>query len=114
MVVTADILDRRATRFALWSPRDQSQAPRLLIGTFAAGNPPSVVALKKVALTPAPGVVSGLWELRADDPGLALVTGRIYHYWLEVDDSRSGTTPPRRMAVTDPSAGPLPVAQSEN
>jgi pullulanase len=99
MPLSADILTRRSTRFVLWSPRPQSQEPRLLIGTFTPGNPPSVVALKKVALKPAAGVASGLWELRADDPNLALTAGQVYHYWLEVDDSRASSS--TRIAVTD-------------
>jgi pullulanase len=104
MARTADILDRRLTRFVLWSPARQRQDPNLLIGTLTPGNPPRVTILRKVPLRPAAGIPSGLWELRADDPSLALTAGQIYHYWLEVDDSRAPGNSPRRMAVTDPFA----------
>jgi pullulanase len=104
MPLSADILNRRKTRFVLWSPRAQSEEPILVIGRLTPGNPPVVDRVVRVALTPAPGVQSGLWELAADDAGLALVDRTVYHYWLEVDDSRSGN-PAARIAVTDPFAG---------
>lgn len=97
----ANILERRSTQFLLWSPRNQAQAPRLLIGSFKDGNPPSVTNLKQVDLLPAVGVASGLWELPANDAGLALSVNQIYHYWIEVDNSRD---PGSRIAVTDPFA----------
>ena len=103
MPVTADILERRATRFVLWSPREQTRAPELLIGTLTVGNPPIVDGVRRVPLAPAAGVPSGLWEVPALECGLEV--GTIYHYWLEVDDSRSTTNPPSRVAVTDPFAG---------
>ena len=49
------------------------------------------------------GVSSGLWELPADDNSLSLSPGQIYHYWIEVDNSRS-TNAGTRIAVTDPFA----------
>jgi 1,4-alpha-glucan branching enzyme len=105
MDLTIDILTRRQTRFVLWSPREQSQNPRLILGKFKAGNPPSIDILKEVELKPAAGIPSGLWELRADAPELALTAGDIYHYWLEVDDSRSPGNAARRIGMTDPFAG---------
>jgi pullulanase len=105
MDLIPDVLTRRRTRFVLWSPRVQSQNPRLVLGRFKPGNPPSVDILKQVELKPAADVPSGLWELRADAPELALTTGETYHYWLEVDDSRAPANASRRIAVTDPFAG---------
>src|SRR5229473_3875171 len=42
MPISADILNRRATQFVLWSPRPQNQPPRLVIGRLQPGNPPTV------------------------------------------------------------------------
>jgi pullulanase len=100
-----DILVRRATRFVLWSPRPQIRNPEVVIGTFTAGNPPTFALVARVAMPPAPGVASGLWEIAANDPALALIAGTVYHYWIEVDDSRSSAGPPARISVTDPFAG---------
>ena len=50
MDLTIDILTRRQTRFVLWSPREQSQNPRLVLGKFKARNPPSVDILKQVRI----------------------------------------------------------------
>jgi len=103
MAVMANILARRTTRFVLWSPRDQVAPPVLVIGKLRAGNPPVVEAVRRIPLARAPDVSSGLWEKRADECGLD--PGTVYHYWIEVDDSRSNQTPPARIAVTDPFAG---------
>ena len=102
MPISADILDRRTTGFVLWSPRPQATAPVLVLSNFRPGNPPGIINVRRVPLAPAPGVPVGLWELPAADCGLSV--GTIYHYWLEVDDSRSTATPPARVAVTDPFA----------
>jgi len=100
--VETDILLRRRQNFVLWSPRAQSQAPALIIGTLVPGNPPSVANVQRFALSAAAGVATGLWQIAAED--CELEDGALYHYWLEVDDSRSGTNPPARVAVTDPFA----------
>ena len=102
MPISADILDRRTTRFVLWSPRPQATAPVLVLSNFRPGNPPGIINVRRVPLAPAPGVPDGLWELPAADCGLSV--GTIYHYWIEVDDSRSAAVPPARVSVTDPFA----------
>jgi len=101
MSITTDILDRRAREFLVWSPGTQSQAPRLVIGELTPGNPPTLVSLPaSPPLSPVPGL-DGLWALSAAELGLA--DNHVYHYWFEVDDSRSGN-PPGRVCVTDPFA----------
>lgn len=104
MAISVDLLTRRATRFVLWSPRRQTREPVLVIGVFVPGNPPSLQGVKEVPLKGPQDVASGLWELAADDAKLALTRGQVYHYWLEVDDSRSTADPPVRVRVTDPFA----------
>jgi 1,4-alpha-glucan branching enzyme len=98
--VGADILIRRADRFVAWLPPAQSQVPVLVIGRLQPGNPPTI----QVARVPMPAVagLSGLYEVPASLCGLT--AGVAYHYWIEVDDSRSSAAPPARIAVTDPFA----------
>src|SRR5262249_49338125 len=96
-----NILDRRATRFVLWSPRSQVAPPRLVIGRLRPGNPPVVERVQLIPLARAAGA-DGLFEIAAADCGLD--DGVVYHYWFEVDDSRSSLQPPARVAVTDPFA----------
>jgi pullulanase len=96
-----DILDRRTTRFVLWSPRSQNLPPQLVIGRLRNGNPPSVEGIKRLSLT-ALADADGLFEINAAACGLQM--GAVYHYWFEVDDSRSSAQPPARIIVTDPFA----------
>jgi len=92
-------LDRRATRFVLWSPRPQNTTPELVIGRLRDGNPPTVEGIRHVALVPAADT-AGLFEVEAANCGLD--DGAVYHYWFEVDDSRSDLHPSARVVVTDP------------
>ena len=101
MPVSADLLDRSTTRFLLWSPRPQAAAPQLVVARFVPGNPPALSDVRRLALAPAQNV-SGLFEIDAAACGLE--EGAVYHYWFEVDDSRSAAQPPGRISVTDPFA----------
>jgi glycosidase len=97
----ADILARRAKRFVAWIPRPQSQPPVLVIGQLRPGNPPVLTAANRFPLA-AVQELRGLFELAPSDCGLT--AGGVYHYWIEVDDSRSTSAPPARITVTDPFA----------
>jgi pullulanase len=99
MPISADILNRRTSRFVLWSPREQASAPKLVIGKLVPGNPPTYKSLGEFPLTPVAGV-AGLWDVSPAACGLQPDT--VYHYWFEVDDSRSTNQPPARIRVTDP------------
>lgn len=101
MRVGADILDRRTTRFVLWTPLLQNLPPQLVIGRLRNGNPPTVEGIRRVELKPLTNVV-GLYETDAAKCGLE--EGAVYHYWFEVDDSPSGAQPQARVIVTDPFA----------
>jgi len=101
MPISADILNRRTTRFVLWCPRAQNEAPQLVVGRLQPGNPPTVEAIQHIALVPDANAI-GLFEVAAADCGLN--DGVVYHYWFEVDDSRSALHPPARVVVTDPFA----------
>lgn len=100
MPVSADLLDRRATRFVLWNPRRQAAPPQLVLARLVPGNPPTLVDVRRLALAPVQNA-AGLFEIAAAACGLEEGT---YHYWFEVDDSRSAAQPPARIAVTDPFA----------
>src|SRR6266436_2577147 len=97
----ANILDRRTTRFVLWSPLPQNLPPQLVIGQLHNGNPPTVEGIRHLALGAVADAV-GLFEINAAACGLE--TGTVYHYWFEVDDSRSSAHSPARVLVTDPFA----------
>jgi len=101
MPIGTDILNRATTRFVLWCPRVQVAPPRLVIGRLRPGNPPAVEGVQLIALAPAADP-AGLFEVAAAD--CALDEGVVYHYWYEVDDSRSELHPPARIVVTDPFA----------
>ncbi len=101
MPISADILNRRATRFVLWSPRRQNAPPQLVIARLVPGNPPTLAEIQRLPLSSAPDA-DGLFEIAAAACGLT--DGAVYHYWFEVDDSRSSQQPPARIAVTDPFA----------
>ena len=52
MPISTDILNRRTTRFVLWSPQPQNTAPELVIGRLRNGNPPAVEGIRYIALAP--------------------------------------------------------------
>ena len=101
MPISADILNRRATHFVLWTPRPQNQPPRLVLGRLQPGNPPTVEGIQHIALALAADAAD-LFEVAAASCGLD--DGVVYHYWFELDDSRSTLHPPARVVVTDPFA----------
>ncbi|HXC91042.1 MAG TPA: hypothetical protein VNV18_12850 [Stellaceae bacterium] len=102
MPISADILDRRTAGFVLWCPRPQAAAPQLVVGRLVPGNPPTLAGVRRIALAPVADL-AGLFTVAA--AGCGLDNGAVYHYWFEVDDSRSSQHAPARIAVTDPFAG---------
>jgi glycosidase len=101
MPITADLLERRAKGFVLWCPRAQTQIPVLILGELKPGNPPTVGNVRRIQFVPEPAL-AGLFTL--DAAACSLLPDNAYHYWFEVDDSRSSANPPARIAVTDPFA----------
>ncbi|MEU4689973.1 alpha-amylase family glycosyl hydrolase [Actinoplanes sp. NPDC023714] len=76
-----DLFVRRHTDFVLWRPRITTPPPRLVIGTFTAGNPPGLAGRNEIPLLPD----GDLWSIPATDCGLT--DGTVYHYWFEITDS---------------------------
>src|SRR2546426_12429356 len=85
-----DLLTRRETRFVLWRPKNTTTAPKLVIGQFQAGNPPTLAGEQTFNLTGAAGFPD-LWEIAAS--ACHLTDGEIYHYWFEIDDSDDEKNP---------------------
>jgi len=83
--ISIDILNRRATRFVLGSPRPKPKLPELVIGRLRAGDPPAIEGIRLIALATV-SAVAGLIEVAAADCGPDDGT---LHYWFEVDDRRS-------------------------
>jgi 1,4-alpha-glucan branching enzyme len=97
----ADLLQRKATHFVLWRPRQTDSPPRLIIGKLRPGNPPAFVEAQRFELRRSPAAAD-LWEIAADACGL--VEGTVYHYWFEVTDSNPYKSAHPRLWCTDPTA----------
>jgi pullulanase len=98
--MTVDLFRRKETAFSLWRPADTHVPPRLVVGEFRPGNPPSLANRREIALTPVGGTTD-LWGVAAAACGLT--EGTVYHYWFEVTDS-SPTRDAHRILCTDPTA----------
>ena len=100
-MLPSDLLLRRQTDFALWRPRLGGKPPVLVIGTFAAGNPNTLVNRKDIPLSTADPSTPGLWAIAAAVSGLA---DGIYHYWFQVEN----TNPVDPAAALIGAPGPVP------
>jgi len=101
MAISANILERKTTHFVIWRPLAVASPPRLIIGQIQVGNPPTLTNQNQFQMTPAAGV-TGLWEIAATACGLT--DGQVYHYWFEIEDTRSSTNPRPTVRCTDPMA----------
>ncbi|GCE31605.1 hypothetical protein KDA_70890 [Dictyobacter alpinus] len=97
----ADLLEHKKTHFALWRPAVTDPAPRLIIGTFVAGEPPRLADEQAFPLSPS-AKGPDLWDIAARD--CLLEDGKIYHYWFEVTDSNLYKESHPRIWCTDPFA----------
>ncbi|GHO49329.1 alpha-amylase family glycosyl hydrolase [Ktedonospora formicarum] len=97
----ADLLVHRKTHFALWLPAVTEPAPRLIIGSFAPGNPPGLAHEQTFMLSPSAKGLN-LWDIAARD--CLLENGKVYYYWFEVTDSNLYKESHPRIRVTDPFA----------
>ena len=96
-----ELLDLKHTHFVLWRPRITAPAPRLIIGRFQPGDPPTLGSEQSFDLAPLPGQPD-LWGIAAND--CHLNSGEVYHYWFEVTDSNPYTASQSRIRCTDPTA----------
>lgn len=95
-----DIFMLKRTKFVLWRPQHTDPVPRLVIGNFLPGNPPTLASKKVHDLEEIPGC-AGLWGIGAAACGLS--DQHVYHYWFEVTDSHPSRDG-RRILCTDPTA----------
>src|SRR5205814_1416687 len=98
VAMPAHLFGIKQTTFVLWRPANTAVAPKLVIGEFRAGNPPSLADRREFDLAPLAGK-PGLWGIDASACGLT--EGKTYHYWFEVTDS-SPTRNGSRILCTDP------------
>jgi pullulanase len=99
--MNAHILDLKRTAFVLWHPRKTDPAPKLIIGQFQPGNPPSLADQKEHQLKPLPEHPD---VFAIDAAACGLMDNTVYHYWFEVTDSSRFHTPSQRILCTDPMA----------
>lgn len=97
----AHLFGLKPSAFVLWRPHNTQVTPKLVIGQFQPGNPPSLANRKEFELEQIPGHPD-LWGIAATTCGLT--DGQVYHYWFEVTDSSPFHTPPQRIECTDPTA----------
>lgn len=97
----ADLLVHKRTHFALWRPAVTEPAPRLIIGTFAPGDPPTLAQVQTFSLSLS-AKRPDVWDIAARD--CLLENGKIYHYWFEVTDSNLYKESHPRIWCTDPFA----------
>ncbi|MDP9984843.1 1,4-alpha-glucan branching enzyme [Pseudarthrobacter oxydans] len=95
-----DLFKLKRTKFLLWRPLNTNPAPRLVVGVFQPGNPPSLRSQRVHDLKEIPGC-AGLWGIDAADCGL--IDGQVCHYWFEVTDSHPARDG-QRILCTDPTS----------
>src|SRR4051794_22515046 len=77
--MTAHLFGLKQTSFVLWRPANTTVPPRLVIGDFTPGNPPSLGNQREFDLRLLPGQTD-LWGI--DVSACSLVEGTVYHYWF--------------------------------
>ena len=97
----SDLLVHKRTHFALWRPAVTNPAPKLIIGTFAPGNPATLARQQAFPLSPSEKG-KDLWEIAASD--CLLENNRVYHYWFEVTDTNLYKDSHPLIWCTDPMA----------
>jgi pullulanase len=98
--MAAHLFGLKGNAFVLWRPHNTQIKPKLVIGEFQAGNPPTLGNRRELELEQMPGY-DDLWGI--DAAACGLTEGRVYHYWFEVTDS-SPFRDERRILCTDPTA----------
>jgi glycosidase len=99
------LLERKRTHFVLWRPALVEPPPKLVIGIYEPGPPPSLANERTFTLVPSPisdAVPPDVWEI--DVGRCELEDGRVYHYWFEVEDTNAYRAERRRVRTSDPAA----------
>src|SRR5260370_7683864 len=104
-MLPSDLLLRRQTDFAFWRPRLGGKPPVLVIGTFAAGNPNTIVNRKDIPLSTAGPQTPRLWAIA---PAATGPPAALYHYSLQLSDTKPLYPPPPLPPLPSPSPTPHP------
>jgi len=99
--VLSSLLKRKETHFVFWRPGPGTPPPKLIIGVFTAGPPPTLGQRQEIPLT-ASADSDEVWEVAAT--GCGLTDGQVYHYWFETADTRPFRASHARLLCTDPTA----------
>jgi len=100
------ILERKRTHFVLWRPGLDAAAPKLVIGKFKDGNPPTLGSARTIEMVASP--VNGghgptdLWEVDASTCGLS--DSEVYHYWFGITNTNPYSGSGIQLMITDPCA----------
>ena len=100
--MSSDFLRHKATHFILWRPGNIDPPPKLVLGKFKPGNPPTFVDQQNFDLHPS-AERADLWEIPVT--ACNLTDGEVYYYWFEVNDSNPDKETHPRIWCTDPTAG---------
>src|SRR5262245_27039083 len=95
------LLERKQTHFVLWRPGPANPPPRLIIGLFKAGRPPTLDQRQDIPLTMSADS-DEVWEVAASACGLR--DGQVYHYWFEITDTAPFRLSHPTLRCTDPTA----------
>lgn len=95
------LLERKQTHFVLWRSGPEDPPPRLVIGVFKAGSPPTLDQEQDIPLKTSPDS-DEVWEVAASACGLR--DGQVYHYWFEVTDTAPFRPSHPTLRCTDPTA----------
>jgi 1,4-alpha-glucan branching enzyme len=98
--MSSSLLERRETHFVFWRPGPSAPPPKLVMGVFAPGTPPTLGQRREIPLTRSADS-DEVWEVSATDCGLT--DGQVYHYWFETADTRPHPATPE-LLCTDPTA----------
>jgi pullulanase len=99
--MSSDLLRQKETHFLLWRPGIPDPAPKLVIGKFIPGNPPTFANQLVFDLQPSTDRPD-TWEIPA--AACNLIDGEVYHYWFEVNDTNPYKDTHPRISCTDPTA----------
>lgn len=95
------LLKRKRTHFVLLRPRNVQPAPKLVIGRFQPGNPPTLSGEQVFDLQNSP-LSPDVWEIKATNCSLA--DGQVYHYWFRIRDGHPQSDRNAVLDCTDPTA----------
>jgi len=99
--MSAPLLKRKETHFVFWRPGPSAPPPKLVIGVFQPGDPPTLHQRQEIPLVRSADS-DEVWEVAATDCGLT--DGQVYHYWFETIATAPFRASHSPLLCTDPTA----------